>query len=128
MYIRDLIPRNFTELADAVPLAAAVTIGFHNRLITAYTVIRKLREHGVRARHSYTGPVLSHIIARIQWCHAHSRRVAGTKYCLLKNRVSPWKRLIDGCAFIDAQGNAIPMPVWRKLTVFVGRQSLFGVV
>ena len=54
---------------------AAVTIGSHNRPISAHTVIRRLRERGIRARRPYVGPVLTprHRQARLQWCHAHRR-------------------------------------------------------
>ena len=38
---------------------AAVTIGSHNRPISAHTVIRRLRERGIRARRPYVGPVLT---------------------------------------------------------------------
>ena len=54
---------------------AAVTIGSHNRPISAHTVIKRLRERGIRARCPYVGPVLTrrHRQARLQWCHAHRR-------------------------------------------------------
>ena len=57
---------------------AAVTIGSHNRPISAHTVIRRLRERGIRARRPYVGPVLTrrHRQARSQWCHAHRRWLA----------------------------------------------------
>ena len=38
---------------------AAVTIGSHNRPISAHTVIRRLRECGIRARRPYVGPALT---------------------------------------------------------------------
>ena len=57
---------------------AAVTIGSHNRPISAHTVIRRLRERGIRARRPCVGPVLTrrHRQARLQWCHVHRRRSA----------------------------------------------------
>ena len=57
---------------------AAVTIGSHNRPISAHTVIRRLRERIIRARRPYVGPVLTrrHRQTRLQWCHSHSRWLA----------------------------------------------------
>ena len=57
---------------------AAVTIGSLNRPISAHTVIRRLRERGIRARRPYVGPVLTrrHRQARLQWYHAHRRWLA----------------------------------------------------
>ena len=52
---------------------AAQTIGLHGRPISSKTVIRRLRERGIRARRPYVGPVLTlrHRQARLQWCQNH---------------------------------------------------------
>ena len=57
---------------------ATVIIGSHNRPISAHTVIRRLRERGIRPRRPYVGPVLAHRHrqARLQWCHANRRWLA----------------------------------------------------
>ena len=57
---------------------AAVTIGSHNRPISAHTVIGRLRESGIRARRPYVGPVSTHRHrqAHLQWCYAHWRWLA----------------------------------------------------
>ena len=57
---------------------AAVTIGSSNRSISAHTVMRRLRERGIRARRPYVSPILTrrHRQARLQWCHAQRRWLA----------------------------------------------------
>ena len=49
---------------------AAATVGTHGRPISPQTVINRLREHIIRRRRPYVGPVLTvrHRHARQEWC------------------------------------------------------------
>jgi len=52
---------------------ATLTIGTHGRPVSGQTIRNRLREHGVRARRQYVGPVLAqrHCLARNDWARNH---------------------------------------------------------
>ena len=62
--------RNRTQPAERT---AALTFGTHGRPVSGQTIRNRLREHGVRARRQYVGPVLTqrHRLARNDWARNH---------------------------------------------------------